>query len=151
MLAKLLELITRKDDLERIAYREDIGLLNAYLRTRRVFIPRRPQRYLDADSFTQEQLLALIEEEAEALSGDTFDPWIMEVDDKKRLPAFSSQKKMAAFSSHVSQRINKVFSLGCGEMLLDVITSKVDVDYVDLNPFSRKSWEIAIRPRHGQS
>ncbi len=151
MLTKLLQLITRKDDLERIAYREDIRQLNAYLRTRRVWIPRRPKSFLDAASVTQEQLLELIEEEAEALAGDTFEPWILDVDGKKRLPAFSSQKKMKPFSIKVSQQINMVFSLGCAELLLEEITKNVDVDFVDLNPFSRKSWEIAIRSRHGES
>src|SRR4051794_20131099 len=65
MLAKLLELITGRDDLERVAYREDLGQLNAYLKARRLLIPRRPRRFLDAASFTPEQLLELLQEEAE--------------------------------------------------------------------------------------
>jgi hypothetical protein len=144
MIAKLLELITGKDDLERVAYREDLGQLNAYLKTRRLLIPRRPGRFLDAANFTQEELLDLIREEADALAGDDFEPWVLEVDGKRRLPAFSSQKKMTAFSAKVSQQIDKVFSLGCGEILLGTVVKAVNIDFIDLNPFSPKSWEIAV-------
>ncbi|MGP0066966.1 MAG: hypothetical protein ACLQGP_25660 [Isosphaeraceae bacterium] len=151
MIAKILELITGKDDLERVAYREDLGQLNAYLKTRRVLIPKRPRRFLDADTFTQEELLELMREEAEELSADSFEPWILEVDGKKRLPAFSSQKKMTIFSGKLSQQLNKVFSLGCAEVLLWEIATRIDIDCVELNLFSRKSWEIGIdaRPRGG--
>jgi hypothetical protein len=151
MFAKIIELITGKDDLERVAYREGIGQLNAYLKTRRVWIPRQPKRFLDAATFTEEELLKQIEEDAKELAGDAFEPWILEVDGKKRLPAFSSQKKMRAFSGTVSQTINKVFSLSCAQFLLYEITRQLDLDYVDLNPFSRKSWEIAIQSRHGET
>jgi hypothetical protein len=60
MLTKLFEMITGKDDLERVAYREDLGQLRAYLKTRRLWIPRRPRRFLDAASFTPEDLLELV-------------------------------------------------------------------------------------------
>src|SRR5260370_13456575 len=125
MITKILELITGKDDLERIAYMEDIGRLNAYLKTRRVLIPRRPKRFLDADSLTQEQVLEQIQEEAEELAGDTFEPWILGVDGKKRLPAFSSEKKMKALSCRVTQPINKVLLVGCVALLLAGITGKL--------------------------
>jgi SseB protein N-terminal domain len=149
MIAKLLEWITGKDDLERVASRENLGRLNAYLKTRRVWIPIRPKRFLDADTFTQEQLLEQMEADAKELAGDDLEPWILDVDGEKRLPAFSSQKRMEAFSGKISKELNKVFSLGCFEILLEDLTSKVDIDYVDLNPFSKKSWEIAIRARRG--
>ncbi len=55
MIAKLLELITGKDDSEPRRLPEDLGQLNAYLKTRRLLIPRRPGRFLDAANFTQEQ------------------------------------------------------------------------------------------------
>jgi hypothetical protein len=32
-------------------------------------------------------------------------------------------------------------------MLLDDVTKHLDIDFVDLNPFSGKSWEIGIRKR----
>ena len=150
MFAKILERITGIDDLERVAYKEDIGQLNAYLKTRRVWIPSRPKRFLDASSFTQEELLQQIEQDAEELSGDVFEPWILEVDGMKRLPAFSSQKKMEAFSASISQQLNKVFSLSCGEVLLENVTKDLDIDFIDLNLFSRKSWEISVR-RHRQA
>jgi hypothetical protein len=147
MIAKILELITGKDDLERIAYKEDLGLLNYYLKTRKLLIPKRPKRFLDADTLTPEQLLELTEEEAKDLSGDHFVPWILEVDGQKRLPAFSSQKKLEAFSAEISKKLNKVFGLGNIEILLADITKDADIDFVDLNLFSRKSWEIGVRKR----
>jgi len=54
MIAKILEILTGKDDLERVAYKEDLALLNAYLKKRRLWIPQRPKRFLDAASLTQE-------------------------------------------------------------------------------------------------
>ncbi len=148
MFAKILERITGIDDLERVAYKEDIGQLNEYLKTRRVWIPTRPKRFLDASSFTQEELLQQIEQDAEELAGDVFEPWILELDGMKRLPAFSSQKKMEAFSASISRQLNKVFSLSCGEVLLEIVTKDLDIDFIDLNLFSRKSWEIAVRRQH---
>jgi hypothetical protein len=144
VVAKILELITGKDDLERVACRGDIRQLSTYLKTRPVFIPRRPSRSLDADNFTADDLLQLVEEEAELLGSDSFEPWILEVEGKKRLPAFSSEKQMDAFSASVSKKTNRVFSLGCIEILLSEITSKFEVDYVDLNRYSKRSWEIGI-------
>jgi len=145
MITKILEKLTGKDDLERVAYKEDLSVLNAYLKKRRVLIPQRPRRFLDAASFTEEQLLEQIRNDSEQLSGEQFEPWILEVDGKKRLPAFSSQKKMLAFSSRMSQELNRVFSLGCISILLEDVTTRADVDFVDLNLFSRKSWEIGVR------
>jgi hypothetical protein len=147
MISKILELITGKDDLERIAYKEDLGLLNDYLKTRKLLIPKRPKRFLDAVTLTPEQLLELAEEEEKELSGDHFEPWILEVDSQKRLPAFSSQKKLEAFSAEISKKLNKVFGLGSIEILLADITKDADIDFVDLNLFSRKSWEIGVRKR----
>ena len=144
MIAKILEKITGKDDLERVAYKEDLALLNAYLKKRPIFVPQRPRRFLDASSFTQEQLMEQIRKDAEQLSGAQFEPWILEVDGKKRLPAFSSQERMTTFAGKMSQDLNKVFSLGCIQILLADFTKHVDVDFVDLNLFSKKSWEIGI-------
>lgn len=145
MIAKILDKLTGKDDLERVAYKEDLALLNAYLKKRPVFVPQRPKRFLDAGSFTQEQLLEQIRKDSEELSDDQFAPWILEVDNKKRLPVFSSQEKATAFASKMSTELNKVFSLGCISILLEHVTKQVDVDFVDLNLFSKKSWEIGIR------
>lgn len=78
------------------------------------------------------------------MSGDDFDLWILDVEDLKRLPAFSSQKRMQVFSSHISREMNKVFSLGCVEVLLPEVVGSLDVDFIDLNLFSRKSWEIGL-------
>jgi hypothetical protein len=147
MIAKLTEKITGKDDLERVAYREDLAELNAYLKQRPVFIPQRPRRFLDAASFTQEQLMEQIRKDSEQLAGDEFEPWILEVDGKRRLPAFSSQEKMTAFAGKMSKELNKVFSLGCVQILLENVTKNVEVDFVDLNLFSQKSWEIGMGKR----
>jgi hypothetical protein len=144
MIAKILEKLTGKDDLERVAYKEDLALLNAYLKTRHVFVPQRPKRFLDAATFTQEQLMEQIRKDSEQLGSDQFEPWILEVDGKKRLPVFSSQDRMQAFAAKISQEMNKVFGLGCISILLENVTKHVDVDFVDLNPFSKKSWEIGI-------
>lgn len=144
MIAKLLELVTGKDDLERVAAKEDLALLNAYLKKRPVFIPQRPQRFLDLATLTPEQLTEQLQLDAEQLSGDRFDPWILEVDGVKRLPAFSSEKRMETFARKMSQQLNKAFGLGCISTLLEGVTKQVDVDFVDLNPYSEKSWEIGI-------
>ena len=144
MIGKILEKLTGKDDLERVAYKEDLALLNSYLRKRPVFVPQRPKRFLDAATFTQEQLLEQIRRDSEQLSNDQFEPWILEVDGKRRLPIFSNQERMTAFASKISQDMNKVFGLGCISILLENVTKHVEIDFVDLNPFSKKSWEIGI-------
>jgi hypothetical protein len=144
MLAKLVEFVTGRDDLERVACRGDLDRLNAYLRTRRILIPKRPRRFLDAASFTPDELLELMREETEELAGDAFEPWVLEVDGRRRLPAFSSQKKMVVFSGKISKSLGKVFSLGCGEMLLRDVVARLDVDFIDLNLFSPRSWEIGV-------
>ena len=145
MIGKLLEAITGKDDLERAAYKENLPSLNAYLESRRVFIPGRPRRFLDASSFTEEQLLELIQQESEAAAGDPFEPWILDVAGKKRLPVFSNLKRMETFSRKISEQMGKVFALSSAEFLLADITTEVDIDFVDLNPLSEKSWEIGVR------
>lgn len=137
MIATILEKLTGKDDLERVAYKEDLAVLNAYLKKRHVFVPQRPKRFLDAATFTQEQLMEQIRKDSEQLSSDQFEPWILEVDGKKRLPVFSSQDRMQAFAGKISQDMNKVFGLGCISILLENVTKHVDVDFVDLNLFSK--------------
>lgn len=139
MFGKMLEKMTGKDDLERVAYKEDLDQLNAYLKTRRVLIPRRPKRFLDAVNFTQEQLMEQIRKDAQELSSTPFEPWVLEVDGKKRLPAFSSLQRMKDFGGKISQQLNKVFSLGGAEFLLADVTKNLDIDFVDLNLFSQKS------------
>jgi hypothetical protein len=145
MFGKLLERLVGKDDLERVACKEDLSALNAYLKTRRLLIPRRPKRFLDASSLTQEQLVELIQKESEDLATDQFEPWVIEIDEKRRLPAFSSQKKVEAFFKRISRQMNKVFALGWAQFLIEEITKGLDVDFVDLNLFSEKSWEIGVR------
>lgn len=144
MIASILEKLTGKDDLERVAYKEDLALLNACLKKRPVLIPQRPKRFLDASAFTEAQLLEQIQKDTEQLAEDEFEPWILEIEGKQRLPIFSSQDRMQAFAAKVSRDLNKVFGLGCISILLEHITKQVDVDFVDLNLFSKKSWEIGI-------
>src|ERR1043166_9845486 len=112
MIARLLEMATGKDDLERVAYKDDLELLKEYLKKLPVWIPKKPTRFLNAATFTQEQLMALIQADSKELAGDHFEPWILELEGKKRLPAFSSQKKLEVFSARRSQEMNKVFPLG---------------------------------------
>jgi len=142
MIGRLLETLTGKDDVERVAYKDDPLLLLNYLKTRKLFFPKRPLRTLDAATFTQDQLIQLIQEESKSLSGTEINLWILEVDSKKRLPAFSSRKAMEAFSARMSKDLNQVFSLGCIQVLLSDILKGTEVDIVDLNLFSKRSWEI---------
>src|SRR5438270_846404 len=127
MIAKLVEIFTGKDDLERVAYRQNPEELNEYLKQRPLLIPRRPKRFFDPATLTEDRLLELVRQSSEEMAGDHFEPWILEIDGKKRLPAFSSRKKMQAFSSKMSQQLNKVFPLGCAEFLLAEITKDVDI------------------------
>lgn len=145
MIAKLLELATGKGDLERVAYKGDQRQLNEYLKTRRVLIPKRPKRFLDAATFTQDELLQLIKEESEELASDHMSLWVLDLEGKKRLPVFSSHKKMQEFSGKISKKLNQVFALGCVEVLLADGTKGLDIDFVDLNLFNQKSWEITMR------
>jgi hypothetical protein len=136
--------LTGQDDLERVASRDGVKLLNRYLESRRLLIPRKPGRFLDAATFTQEELLELLRQEAEELSIGPFVPWILEVEGKLRLPAFSSQKKMIVFSGAISKRLGKVFALGSAEILFKDLVNSLSIDFVDLNMLSKKSWEIGI-------
>jgi hypothetical protein len=145
MITKVLEWFTGKDDLERVACKEDPALLTAYLKKRPVFVPQKPMRFLEAGRFTQEQLLEQIRQDSAQLSGDQFEPWVLELDGKRRLPVFSSQETMTVFASKMSKEMNKVFGLGCRRILLENVTNHVELDIVDLNLFSKKSWEIGVR------
>lgn len=135
------------DDLERVASENDLAKLNSYLLTRRVLIPRRPRRFLDVATFTQEQLKEQIRQDARDLAHAPFEPWILELDGMKRLPVFSSKEKMQNFGSAVSRELKSIFSLEAGEVLLWDVTKELDVDFVDLNLYSEKSWEIEVK-RH---
>ena len=138
-------MVTGKDDLERVASKDNLQQINEYLKKRRVFVPKKPARFLDAATLTEKNLLELIEQESKELDADQFELWILDVDGKKRLPAFSSQKKMEVFSAKMSKSLDKVFSLGCVEVLLADVTNGLDIDYVDLNLFSKKCWEIGVK------
>jgi len=145
MIGKLLEKLTGKDDLERVAYRENLAELNEYLKTRKILIPRKPKAFLDAASLSPDQLTEQLQKEAADLDAGPFEPWIMEIEGEKRLPAFSSLKKVETFSAKMATKLGKVFALGCGEVLLSEIAESAEVDFVDLNLFSEKSWEIGVR------
>lgn len=144
MLAKLIEAVTGLDDLERVAEKGDVTALNRYLKTRAVHVPQRPKRFLDASSFTQAELLEMVESESARLAQDSQELWILDVDGKKRLPVFSSEKKMTIFSGQMSKSLNKVFSLGCIVVPIETVVRQIEVDYIDLNLFSPKSWEIEV-------
>lgn len=149
MLAKLLEYFTGKDDLERVAYREDHKELNAYLKTRAVLIPRRPRRFLDPKTCTPQQIDEQIRGDLEDLAGNSFEPWILEVNGQRRLPVFSSQKTLTVFARKIGEEMNVIFAVGCIQVLLHEITKKIDVDFVDLNLYSKKSWELGVKPPKG--
>ena len=148
MFSKLIEKLTGKDDVERVMAKKDMKLLMAHLKTRKLMVPRRPRKYLDASNLVQDELLKLIESESkglrEDLDGDRFEPWILEVDGKRRLPVFSSQKTMEVFSVEVSKSLNKVFALGFIDLLIDDLLKWPDLDIIDLNYFSKGSMEVTI-------
>ena len=143
MINKFLELITGKDDVERMACKS-VELLNVYLTKRKLWFPKRPRRFMDPKDLTEETLLDLIAKDAEELSKDSFCPWVLEMDGKERLPAFSSTKKAQFFSRKVSQQLDKVFALCLEEVLLHDLIKQVEVDFVDVNPFCGRTWEISI-------
>ncbi len=145
MLAKILERLTGKDGLERVAAKNNIDLLSAYLQERPVFVPQRPRRFLDASEFSDTELLEQIRKDLEQMSNDVFEPWILEVDGTTRLPVFSNERRSQAFASAISKDMNEVFALGLVAVLLSEVTTQVHVDVVELNLFSKQSWEIAVR------
>lgn len=147
LVSRLLEAVTGKDDLERMADKGDSLRLDRYLATRRLFFPKRPCRFLDPANLTQDELIRLIREEGEETGGDRIEFWVQDVDGKQRLPAFSSLRKSEAFSARLSQDLNLVFGLGCLEMLLSDALTYVDVDFVDINLFSKKSWALGVGVR----
>jgi len=145
MFGKLIEIVSGKDDVERVAGKNDPVALDELLKTRRLLIPRRPKVFLDAANMTQEQFQEMIKTESKDVAGEQFEPWVLASDGKRRLPAFSSQKKMETFSKRISQDLGKVFALGSVEVLIGDITKNLDLDFVDLNLFSGLSWEICVR------
>jgi hypothetical protein len=145
MIAKIIEILSGKDQLERIAQKGNIQNMASYLKQHRVFIPKKPKQFLDPDKFTQNELLELLKQEGEELEGDSFEPWIIDVDGIKRLPVFSSYKRLLEFSKKMSRELNKVFGLGVVEVILPDTLKKIDVDFVDLNLLCRRSWEIGMK------
>lgn len=137
------------DELERVAQQGDLDELNAYLKTHRVLIPMRPRRFLDPKELTREQLLEEIKKDSEELKKMPFEPWILEVNGKKRLPVFSSTRRMEEFSRHIAQDLKQAFSLRGAKVPLELVARHFDIDFVDLNPFSENSREIGLRRRGG--
>jgi hypothetical protein len=88
----------------------------------------------------------MIEAESADMAGDQFEPWILELNGVRRLPAFSSEKTMKVFVKTISQQMNKVFALGGAEFLIEDITKDSDIEFVDLNLFSHQSWESTSEP-----
>jgi hypothetical protein len=144
MVSGLLELLTGRDDLERVAFRRNFDQLTAYLQRRTVYVPQEPDRFLEPDTFTQEELIGLIEQEATELSNDPFYPWVIEEEGRRWLPAFSSQKKMQTFSGEMSKELNMVFALRCAEVLLFNVLAPLEIDFIKVNPFSKYGFEIGV-------
>jgi hypothetical protein len=141
---KLLEFFTGKDDLERIASKGDRARLDDYLKTRRLYFPVTPSRFLDAETCSDQAIIDLIREGADLVAGPDISLWVMELDGQNRLPAFSSIKRAKKFSEEMSKGLDKIFPLGCVEMLLEDVIKAVDVDVIDLNRFSKNKWEIRL-------
>src|SRR4051812_13778714 len=130
MFAKVIELFIGLDDLERVANRDNIQELNEYLKSRTIWIARKPQRFLDAANFDEQQLMQMITDESEKLNEADFQPWVLELNGKRRLPIFSSMRKMDVFSKRISTEMNKVFALGGVESLLSCAIKSLEVDVV---------------------
>ncbi|MFZ5830700.1 MAG: hypothetical protein ACOY3P_11465 [Planctomycetota bacterium] len=150
MFSKFLDMVTAKDDIERIAAGGNAEELNQLLKIRPLLVPKRPRQFLDPVTMTPEQLADMTRQEADDASGEDFEPWILELNGKKCLPAFSSEKNAAVFARRISQDLNKVFGLAYIKILLFHQTKNIDVDYVELNLFSKRSWRIEIgKPTSG--
>ena len=150
MLSKLLEKLTGKDDLERVACKEDMAKLSAYLKTRRVLVPRRPSRVRDAASFNSAKLLEEIKADVDGLKDKPFEPWILEVEGRKHLPVFSSQRKLEFFVQKISQETNQLLSVGAGEFLVEEVIASIRIDFIELNAMCERSWEIAVKAQNGE-
>src|SRR5688500_9302136 len=111
MLAKLLTTLTGRDDVERVAMKNDMGALRHHLRSRPLLIPRRALQCLDPAQLTDEQLRAAMEREAAETATAPFEPRVLTVEGQRRLPAFSSLEKLSAFSKRISTELNQVFAL----------------------------------------
>jgi hypothetical protein len=144
VLSKLLETVTGRDDLERIARKNDPRALYEYLRTRPVWIPQRPKRFIDPGSLSEENLLDLIRKDTEDLAKETVFLWVLEMDGKKHLPIFSNQKRLEQFAAKIGKELNKVFGLGCVQELLPNVLKQVEADVVPLNLYSGETWIIEI-------
>ena len=89
MIGWLIERVTGKDDLERIAQKGNVQAINFLLKKRPVWIPSRPRQAIDPESMDGETLVQAVQNELGADGPDApFVPWIMEVDGCRRLPAF---------------------------------------------------------------
>lgn len=63
---------------------------------------------------------------------------------RKAAAGFSSVKKANVFSGRISQQLNKVFALGLEAILLHDLVKQVEVDFVVVNLFSDRAWEISV-------
>lgn len=141
-----LQFLTGRDDLERVAGRDDPALLHRYLLERPVVVPQRPSGLLDL-STSGDELYRFMEAEARRLAGDDFEPWIRENDGKLTLPVFSNHARSGRFTELIVQQTGKVFAFGCIVVPLGDILEDFEVDVVELNPLSEHSWEIAVSRR----
>jgi hypothetical protein len=142
MFGKLLTTLTGKDDVERVALKNDLAALREHLKSRPLLLPRRPLQFLDPAGLTEEQLRAMIEKEAAEVASAPFEAWVLTVEGQRRLPAFSSQEKLSAFSKRISTELNQVFALSAAEVLLAEVPAELEIDVLALNLFSEGAREI---------
>jgi hypothetical protein len=142
---KIFDLFTGKDDVERAASEEDPEVLKSLLKTRKLLVPRMPQRFLDAAAHTEEQLAELRSAENSEIAELLFEPWILEVNGVKKLPVFSSMENMKAFSAQMFVELNQVFALGHEEMLLADVIQGFKFQIASLNIYSEGSRELAVK------
>jgi hypothetical protein len=142
MFGKLFSTLTGRDEVERAAAKDNLDALLRVLKTRPLLIPRRPLQFLDPAQLTEEQLLAAIQRESAEVAELSFEPWVLAVDGRRRLPAFSSQEKMSVFAKRVSTDLKQVFALSAAEVLLADIPADLEIDIIALNPFSEGAREF---------
>src|SRR5262249_1066340 len=98
----------------------------------------------DAAAFTQQELIEQIRKDSEQLAGDqvrTLDPGSRRQETTAGVfePRPNAVIRREDFAKHEQGVWPGLYSI-----LLENVTKHVDVDFVDLNPFSKKTWEIGV-------
>lgn len=122
-------------------------VLHGWLKAHPVFVPSRPLRMLDAGSFTQDELQALMKEEADRLARievEGFRPWVV---NGEFLPVFVDRRGREAFTRKVGRDLGKVFCAGCIQVNLFAPGIIDGVSRIVIQPFLATERTIEITRR----